>query len=48
MLFTIIGVILFIWGIFQLLAGDILWGIVLMVIGALLCGWGPFTGSRRW
>ncbi len=47
LLLTILAVICVIFGVVNLIEGAILWGVVLIVVGCLLGGYGPFSGSRR-
>lgn len=46
LLFLVLGAILIIVGVFQLLAGALLWAIVLIVIGLILAAAGG--GGGRW
>ncbi len=46
-LLWILALVCIVFGVINLLGGAILWGIVLIVVGLLLGGYGPFSGSRR-
>ncbi len=45
-LLWILALICIVFGVINLLQGAILWGVVLIVVGCLLGGYGPFSGSR--
>lgn len=46
-LLGILAILCIIFGILNLFQGAILWGIVLIVVGCVLGGWGPVSG-RGW
>jgi hypothetical protein len=45
-LLWILAIICIVFGVVNLIQGAILWGVVLIVVGCLLGGWGPFVGGR--
>lgn len=46
LLLWILAVICILFGVVNLFQGAILWGVVLVVVGMLLGGWGGFSGPR--
>lgn len=42
----ILALVLVVAGVINLLEGQILWALVLIVVGCLLGGWGGFSGPR--
>lgn len=46
-LFGLLGVLLVIFGVYELVIGAILFGIILIVVGVFLAG-GVGVGGRRW
>lgn len=46
LIFMILAVVLIVAGILNLLGGNVLWAIVLIVIGCILGGWGGFHGPN--
>lgn len=47
-LLWILAILCLVFGVINLIQGAILWGIVLIVVGLLIGGYGPFSGSNRW
>lgn len=48
LLLTILAILCIVFGVVNLFQGAILWGVVLIVVGCILGGWGPLAGSRRY